>query len=133
MKLVVFEEGNYSKICESTFCGCSSLPRIELPKSVTEFGSYCFSFCTSLSYISMPGVVYYFCSGCFNECPLIETLSMPNTTISFRSEIFKNCIKLKSVQIGCNVTVIQNCQILSDVSISSFIRSIEFIAFDNAL
>lgn len=81
----------------------------------------------------MPEVFYFFGSGCFRECPLIETLSMTDTSISFGSETFKNCNKLKSVHIGCNVTVIQNCQILSDVSISSFITLIEFIAFDNAL
>lgn len=74
--------------------GCSSLPNIVLPSSVTYIPDSAFYNCTSLSYVTIQGPVTYIGNNAFTNCSNLLSFSIPATVSSIGNNAFYLCPKI---------------------------------------
>ncbi|WP_294411284.1 leucine-rich repeat domain-containing protein [uncultured Ruminococcus sp.] len=94
------------EIRNSTFSGCNSLKKIELPEKITEIGSFAFSHCKSLNEIQIPDSVRVISMCAFNECINLTTVVIPEGVEEIDYHAFENCTKLSKVLIPRSVVKI---------------------------
>ena len=70
----VIIEGNFSRIGDESFYGCSALTEITLPESITEIGDEAFTYCSVLSSFTAEGKL----TSIGGSLPLLYTWTPPN-------------------------------------------------------
>jgi len=107
------ELGNVTYIGKGTFSGCTALPSIELPSTVTEIRESAFSGCTSLSKIISSGIdqegaviipegVTHIKQEAFYNCDSIKYLSLPSTITYLGPSICRDSAALEFVDFNDN-------------------------------
>lgn len=87
------------------FAGCRSIEELQIPNSVTDFGSgtnygyksFIFGDCSSLKKVNIPSSINKFTAGCFKGCGL-EIFIIPNTVNTLEEDCF-DVAELKALKI----------------------------------
>jgi len=81
---VIFPDGfSFRSIPYNTFAGCTALPSITIPASVTNVYSYAFSGCTSLSTVTvLAATPPTLGSGVFNGCAALAHIDVPADSVA---------------------------------------------------
>ena len=87
------------------FDGCSGLTSIDIPSSVTKFGTATFRGCTSLTSIDIPSSVTSLGSYLFQDCIALTSIDIPSSVTTIYSGVFKGCTALTSIDIPSSVTL----------------------------
>ena len=120
-----------TSIGSGAFYYCPGLESITIPNSVTTIGSEAFYYCTGLTSINIPSSVTTIGSNAFDRCDNIETLTYNTNALG---STFKKLKSLKTVNIGDDVTIIDNyafneCKGLTSITIPSSVTTIGNYAF----
>ena len=129
---ITFEEG-ITKIPDGAFAG-SGIREIAIPETVTEIGSYAFSYCTKLRKMDLPEGLTTINSYAFQYCSILKRFTLPSTVTTLGSYAFQYCYDLTSVTIPTGVDTInsylfRNCTSLNTVVISGSVTTINDYAF----
>ena len=129
---ITFEEG-ITKIPDGAFAG-SGIREIAIPETVTEIGSYAFSYCTKLRKMDLPEGLTTINSYAFQYCSILKRFTLPSTVTTLGSYAFQHCYDLTSVTIPIGVDTInshlfRNCTSLNTVVISGSVTTINDYAF----
>ena len=81
------------------FEGCSGLPSIDIPNSVTSIDRSAFSGCTGLTSLTIPNSVTTIGYNSFSGCTGLTSLTIPNSVTSIGEGAFSRCSSLTSVTI----------------------------------
>ena len=72
---------NYvTKISGSSFYGCKSLSKVDIPKSVTVIDSYAFANCSGLTRVNIPETVHTIQGFAFDGCPDLTIYGVKGST-----------------------------------------------------
>ena len=140
-----------------SFCDCSGLTSVTIPKGVTIIGQNAFSGCSGLTSVTIPdsvtsimGSAFEGCSGltnvvigigvtsidnsAFSGCSGLTSVTIPDSVTSIWGYAFKGCSGLTSVTIPDSVTIIggyafEGCSGLTSVTIPDSVTSIGGHAF----
>lgn len=131
---------NFAVECEflwighHTFCDCSSLTNITLPKGLINLSAYMFEDCTNLTSVVIPDTVrtiganaFWNCEkltnvtfadeyeylwidegNTFESCSLLTSITLPRGLINIPSYMFDGCTNLTSVTIPNTVKTVNN-------------------------
>lgn len=126
---------NLTEIADEAFFGCSSLPEVTVPGSVTKIGWYAFYGNKSLTKLSLPNSLIEIEYKAFENCSSLPEVTIPGNVKKIGEAAFSDCTSLKKVQLSNNVTTIayetfNNCSSLPEVTIPYSVKSIEGRAFD---
>ena len=110
---------------ESAFSSCSLLQKIELPATTTAIGRGAFACCVKLTTAKLPGVT---------SIPGADAGRYPGGPYFAGNGAFYGCDKLRTIQLGDNLTTIGNgafydCNELYDLVIPDSVTSIGNYAF----
>jgi hypothetical protein len=106
-----------------------------VPNSVTDIGSYAFSYCTNLTSVTIPDSVTSIESGAFDSCTSLTNVTIPNSVTSIWDGVFSYCTSLTSVTIPNSVTDIGSyafsyCTSLTNITIPDSVTYIGWNAFE---
>lgn len=76
---------------DSCFSRCTSLTRVDFPKSLEVIGNISFSGCQSLDTISLPKKLKFVGSGAFRKCGNIGEANIPRSCSYIGRNAFKDC------------------------------------------
>jgi hypothetical protein len=93
---VVLHEG-IKKIGIGAFPGCSSLPRIIIPSSVTSIGDGAFCNCVSLATIVLNNGLQRIGEGAFMNCTSLQHIIIPPSVTTIDVNAFLGCINLVTI------------------------------------
>jgi hypothetical protein len=96
------------------FSGCSKLPSIIIPNSVTSIGNTCFQTCSELTSVTLSNSLTLIQSSCFSGCSKLLDVIIPSAVTLIDTLAFENCTGLTSVTLNCVGTS-------TDLSANSFI------------
>lgn len=119
---------------EGAFEGCTSLTKINLPKSLESIGHNTFRDCIMLAEIAIPSAVGQIGMGVFRDCRALTAVTLPDSLKVVDSQIFAQCCNLQKVVIPEGVEVIgemafEDCESLAEVNIPSTVAQIGALAF----
>ena len=105
---VVFEDDSKLTVLGATnFSGCTKLKNINLPSSLIEIGSKCFSECDSLNFSSantgkIPNNVRKIGDGAFSYCDCSEftTLTIPASVTTIEDSLCSRSTNVKTIQVA---------------------------------
>lgn len=104
---VDFSNAHYLNTIEmEAFDGCTSLTRVDLPRTVTAMGESVFQNCTSLQAVDIHARVTSVPEMCFYNCSSLSAVSLSPTITEIRKFAFGNCTALEYVEIPRTVTTI---------------------------
>lgn len=114
------------------FGRCSSLTRVSVPNSVTNF---LFVDCPKLKSVNIPNSATYIGYGAFSGCSSLTSVTIPNSVIYIDTHAFYKCSSLKSITIPNSVTAIdrrafEGCSSLTKVTIGNSVTHIGECAFE---
>ena len=95
-----------TKLENNCFKGNSIITSIEIPDSVTSFGSAVFYGCTSLESITIPGSVAGIGNANFYNCTNLKSITISDGVKSIGNSAFRGCTSLETVIIPESVTTI---------------------------
>lgn len=97
---------NFIQLPSSTFSGCSSLRRINLPEGLKYLMGSCFEGCSALEYIEIPSTVRYVNAKEFKDCTSLKEVKFlddgSQERITIGSEVFSGCKSLEKVTLPVN-------------------------------
>lgn len=93
---VVISEGCWD-LPGSLFYGCKNLKKINIPSSVTVFGSSLFGGCSSLESITVPDGIKAVKTSTFYNCKALKTVYIPASVTLIDSNAFNFCASLSTV------------------------------------
>lgn len=110
------------------------IDHINIPETVTEFGSEAFAYTGNLTGFHIPSGVAQLSNGLFRGSD-IRILDIPNQITSINDNLCKNCTYLTSVTLPNNITRIGDyafyaCENLISIEIPSSVTSIGSYAFE---
>lgn len=118
---------------------CSSVLKIEMPKTITEIGAWSFSSgdvtgFDSLESVKISSGVTKIGESAFNRCTKLSSITIPSSVTSIGDFAFYGCTSLSNITIPSSVTSIGNsafreCTSLSSITIPSSVTSIGGEAF----
>ncbi|WP_300755889.1 leucine-rich repeat domain-containing protein [uncultured Brachyspira sp.] len=119
-------------IGNKVFFNCYALTEINMPKSLTEIGSY-FIYNTKIKNIDLPNGLTTIKDHAFYVSS-IESINIPDTVTSIGASAFDSCQQLKSVKLPNNLTIIAeslfaSCYKLTTMNIPESVTKIESDAF----
>lgn len=120
-------------ICSNAFWECKSLVNVILPEGITRISDDAFSVCTNLKSINIPSTVTKFGSA-FYHCFSLESINIPDGITKIDDLTFSTCRSLQSITIPESVTAIgaavfRDCDVLTEVVIPNAVSSIGNYAF----
>ena len=120
-------------ICSNSFWECKSLVKVVLPEGITRISDDAFSVCTNLKSINIPSTVTKFGSA-FYHCFSLESITIPDGIKKIDDLTFSTCRSLQSITIPESVTeigaaVFRDCDALTEVVIPNATTSIGNYAF----
>ncbi|MBE5714573.1 MAG: leucine-rich repeat domain-containing protein [Ruminococcaceae bacterium] len=83
-------------LCNATFCGCTAIEEIDIPKNISYIGCECFKDCTGLTDIKLAGVMEID-NGAFEHCTELYSIAFPYSLLHIAPNAFSFCTKLQSV------------------------------------
>lgn len=83
-----------SVICPKAFLGCTSLARLDAPKSLTKIDEWAFEECSGLKTVSFPsdGALEYIGTFAFNKCVGLEDVVLPPSLTYLSGDSFANIL-----------------------------------------
>lgn len=96
-KGVIKLEKDCYQIGNNTFCDCTGLTNISIPKTITSIMNYAFSGCTLLVEITIPEAVTTIGSYVFSGCTSLTEITIPEAISIIGSSAFKHCSKLSKI------------------------------------
>lgn len=123
-----------TRICKSAFYNCLDLKSVIIPESVTSIGFESFANCSGLTEIVIPESVTSIGSYAFSCCFGLKSIIIPESVISLESEAFYSCRNMTKAVIGSSIIgnyAFENCESLTDVTITSHVEEIGHGAFGN--
>lgn len=117
------EDTSITEISDLLFSGCTSLPKIKIPDTVTKIGKSAFTNCSALTEVIIPDSVTEIDNMAFMGCISLTSITIPASVTTLGREVFFGCNNLESVTIGnTNITRIPdsfffNCKNLTTVDI----------------
>tara|TARA_B110000967_G_scaffold170746_1_gene180898 strand:- start:506 stop:5833 length:5328 start_codon:yes stop_codon:yes gene_type:complete len=117
------EDTSITEISDLLFSGCTSLPKIKIPDTVTKIGKSAFTNCSALTEVIIPDSVTEIDNMAFMGCISLTSITIPASVTTLGREVFFGCKNLESVTIGnTNIKKIPdsfffNCNDLSNVDI----------------
>ena len=117
------EDTSITEISDLLFSGCTSLPKIKIPDTVTKIGKSAFTNCSALTEVIIPDSVTEIDNMAFMGCISLTSITIPASVTTLGREVFFGCKNLQSVTIGnTNITRIPdsfffNCKNLTTVDI----------------
>ncbi len=116
-------------ISESAFYGCTSLAELKIPANVTYIGSWCFRNCTSLAELELPAGLRYLKDGAFEGCTKLRKVNLPSGLNRLYYDTFKNCASLASVTVPdgvweINSNCFEGCASLKEVYVPASVKEI---------
>ena len=97
------KSGTKTIACDA-FSGCSNLPNILIPDSVTTIGESAFNGCKSLTYITIPGSVTYIGCGAFNGCSNLLSVKISGSVTCIEEGAFFTCNSLGAINVDSSNT-----------------------------
>ena len=97
------------------FCGCKSLKRVILPKTLQEIGR--FQDCTSLEEIVLPDGLRSIPAHTFQRCSRLKEISVPGKVEWIGGQAFASCINLRSVTLPESIQEIGDDAFLGCISL----------------
>lgn len=127
-----------TSIGTSAFDSCSSLPKIELPRSLESIEDYAFFGCRSLKEIVIPDSVKQLGNGIFMECEKLVSVKLPADMRSLPVETFSGCLKLTDVTLPDSIETLEDeafwyCEALSDIKLPESLVTIGSNCFFDCL
>lgn len=92
----------------SVFCGCESLERIKIPRSIKIIPSSFCENCTSLKEVYVEGELSAIRSCAFRHCPSLERINLPDSVTSIGMYAFEGCYELSDVTIPIGAEIHHN-------------------------
>ena len=139
-----------TSIGDYAFSSCSLLQKIELPVTTTSLGLGAFAYCVKLNTAKIPGVtsipgadsgrypggLYFAGRGAFYGCEKLRTLQLGDNLTYIGNGAFYDCNELYDLEIPDNVSVVGDyafaeCDKLHSVSVGKAVASIGVQAFYN--
>lgn len=120
---------SYSDNGHGAFKGCTSLKKIDIPASLTEFGEGTFSGCTSLTNAVIEKGVTEIGYSAFTGCSDLKSVSIPDTVVSIGWGAFANCKSLKQIELPNKLQTLGNyafngCSSLEQVYIPASVTAL---------
>ena len=81
MTNITFAGNNIETLPTSVFQGCTSLPDVDIPSSVTSIGDEAFNGCENLTEITIPVGIENIGARAFSGCKKLETIDVKNATM----------------------------------------------------
>ena len=111
---------------------------IIIPGSITNIGSFAFSFCTNLTLVTISNGLVRIGDGAFYECTRLPQVIIPGSVTAIGNNAFNDCTKLTGIKIPNSVASIGTfaffgCSNLVSVSIGSGVTNIAPAAFGQCL
>lgn len=126
---------NLESIGYGTFRDCSKLDNLVLPEGLTAIYDYAFEGCKSLSSIVIPSKVTYLGEGAFSGCSNLTDVEFDCDDLStIKCDTFSGCTSLKTVKLPANLKTIESyafygCSALEDLEIPESTTDIADNAF----
>ena len=86
-----------TSIGDGAFYGCSGLPSVTIPNSVTSIGEYAFTYCSGLTSVTIGNSVTSIGYGAFADCSGLTSVTIPNSVTSIGYGAFYGCSGLQDV------------------------------------
>ena len=117
----------------SVFSHCA-LQTIDLPSSLTSFGSGEFNGCTALTAIAIPEGIETIPSAMFQNCTALTTVTLPSTLKTIGTQAFDGCTALTTINLPAGLTAIGdnaflNCRSLTSLDWPASLGKIDRWAF----
>ncbi|MCM1266301.1 MAG: leucine-rich repeat protein [Bacteroidales bacterium] len=127
---------NAVTIGKGAFRNCTSLPEVEIPKSLTS-GDSIFDGCSALKKVAFEEERERICAGLLKGCSGLEEIEIPDTVTEIGDSAFAGCSALKAVALPDSVTdlgsfAFQDCTLLAEVTFSQNIQEIKEGTFQNS-
>lgn len=139
---VTFSDTSESSLITSieseTFCGCSSLASVVLPKSVTNLGYAAFDGCSALENIELPEKITGIDWAAFRNCSSLDSVVIPKNAVTVGESAFYGCKGLTEIEIASSVVYINSaafygCENLEKVTLMQGAKQIGSEAFRNCV
>ena len=110
------------------FIDCRNLTTVNIPKGLTELTSFTFSGCSSLKSVKLPEGLVTIGQSAFYHCSALEEIDIPNSVTSIEWQTFDGCSSLKEITIPEGVTeltqsLFYNCTKLEKITLHDGIHS----------
>ena len=127
--------GSVTAIPDYMFYSCASLESVQLPNTITSFGSAAFHSC-GLTSIALPNSLETIQDNCFNSCRLLTFIRIPGSVSTIGDSSFNGCYALSEVIIDDSNTPLSIYgqtfygAIFTTITIPSRTNYIDDITFD---
>ena len=108
---------------------------ITLPPNVLSLGRFAFADNFNATSITLPSSLETIDRFAFSNCPNVEHITIPDSVTSLGAHVFDGCEGLKSVQLSCNIRLLEegtfaDCWSLTELMIPEGVKNIDLKAFD---
>ena len=98
---------NNGAIGDYAFYGCSSLPEVVIPNSVTSLGASAFENCSALEDVQIGTGIPMLQTRVFSGCSSLSSISIPDNIGSIEDHVFQSCSNLKKVVMADGTSELQ--------------------------
>ena len=117
LKTVTFAENSMLvRIGNEAFSGCKYLEEIDIPDSVTEFGTGVFKNCAALTTADLPAALTVLPAETFSGCKALNTVTLKEGLETIAGSAFYNCSALEEVTLPTTFRAFTGASIFANCS-----------------